>query len=222
MHGVGVQYCRSWKDIAQPSELDGAWPPSERTWTDVGCARVAEGSMSAPERDPARLTKRKGSPRVLAFAQWGDVSEYVLAPGGDFEEQGATWTLTGSAGAVEGNEPFHVGAPTDHLALSLPAHGSATTAQMCIGIEHRTLRLFAKASRRAGALRVEVLYAGRARTLGTIEAATGWAPSDVLPTIVNELAPAHGNAINVAFRFTPRGAADWTIDDVYVDPFRSR
>lgn len=162
------------------------------------------------------------TPTTTPFAQWGDVSEYVLAPGGDFEEQGATWTLTGNAGAVEGNEPFQVGAPTDHLALSLPARGSATTAQMCIGIEHRTLRLFAKATRHAGSLRVEVLYAGRARTLGTIDAATGWAPTDALPTIVNELAPAHGNAINVAFRFTPRGAADWTIDDVYVDPFRSR
>jgi hypothetical protein len=44
----------------------------------------------------------------------------------------------------------------------------------------------------------------------------------VLPTIVNELAPAHGNAINVAFRFTPRGAAGWTIDDVYVDPFKTK
>jgi hypothetical protein len=162
------------------------------------------------------------TPTTTPFAHWGDVSEYVLAPGGDFEEQGATWTLTGDASAVEDNEPFRVGAPTDHLALSLPARGSATTAQMCIGFEHRTLRLFAKASRPAGSLRVEVLYAGRARAIGTIDATTAWAPSDVLPTIANELAPAHGNAIDVAFRFTPHGAADWTIDDVYVDPFRSR
>jgi hypothetical protein len=40
--------------------------------------------------------------------------------------------------------------------------------------------------------------------------------------VVNELAPAHGNAIQVAFRFTPRGNASWSVDDVYVDPFRSR
>ena len=162
------------------------------------------------------------TPTTTPFAQWGDVSEYVLAPGGDFEEQGTTWTLTGNATTVQGNETFRVGAPTDHLALSLPARGSATTAKMCIGVEHRTLRLFAKASRRAGSLQVEVLYAGRARTIGTIDAATEWAPSDIMPTIVNELAPAQGNAIDVAFRFTPRGAASWTIDDVYVDPFRSR
>jgi len=38
----------------------------------------------------------------------------------------------------------------------------------------------------------------------------------------HKLAPQQGNAIQVAFRFTPRGSASWTIDDVYVDPYRSR
>jgi hypothetical protein len=162
------------------------------------------------------------TPTTTPFAPWGDVSEYVLAPGGDLEQRGSTWELTGGAGAVEGNEPFRVGAPADHLALGLPAGSSATTAQMCIGVEHRTLRFFSQASRRSGSLTVEVLYAGRSRTIGTIGAATAWAATDVLPMVVNELAPAQGNAIQVAFRFTPRGNASWSVDDVYVDPFRSR
>jgi hypothetical protein len=161
-------------------------------------------------------------PTTTPFAAWGDLAEYVPAPDGDIEEGAGSWTLTGKAGAVEGNEPFRVGAQTDHLSLGLAARSSATTDQMCIGIEHRTLRFFSKASKRSGSLKVEVLYAGRARTIGTIGASTTWAPTPVLPTIVNELAPAHGNAIDVAFRFTPRGSANWTIDDVYVDPFRSR
>ena len=185
---------------------------------------AACGLIAAPA-NAAATTPETGcpvTPTTTPFLQWGDASEYVLAPGGDFEEQGSTWTLDGDARAVEGNEPFQVGAPADHLSLSLPAKGSATTARMCIGVEHRTLRFFAKASRGSGSLRVEVIYAGRARTLGTIGAATAWAPTDVLPTVVNELAPAQGNAIDVAFRFTPRGSASWTIDDVYVDPFRSR
>jgi hypothetical protein len=162
------------------------------------------------------------TPTTTPFAPWGDVAQYVLAPGGDLEERGSTWALTGGAGPVEGNEPFRVGAPADHLALGLPAGSRATTAQMCIGIEHRTLRFFSKAGGRSGSLRVEVLFAGRARTIGTIAAATAWAPTDVLPMIVNELAPARGNAIQVAFRFAPRGNASWSVDDVYVDPFRSR
>ena len=183
---------------------------------------AACGLAAAPANAASPEAGCPVTPTTTPFAAWGDVSEYVLAPGGDFEEQGSTWTLAGDARAVEGNEPFRVGAPTDHLSLSLPARGSATTAQMCIGVEHRTLRFFAQASRRSGSLRVEVLYAGRARTIGTIDAATAWAPTDVLPTIVNDLAPAQGNAIDVAFRFTPLGSASWTIDDVYVDPFRSR
>jgi hypothetical protein len=183
---------------------------------------AACGLIAAPANAAAPEAGCPVTPTTTPFAPWGDVSEYVLAPGGDFEERGSTWTFAGDARAVEGNEPFQVGAPTDHLSLSLPARGSATTAQMCIGVEHRTLRFFAQASGRSGSLRVEVVYAGHARTIGTIDAATAWAPTDVLPTIVNELAPAQGNAIDVAFRFTPRGSASWTIDDVYVDPFRSR
>jgi hypothetical protein len=185
---------------------------------------AACGLMAAPANAATTAADAgcPAKPTTTPFAPWGDLADYVLAPGGDLEEGGATWTLEGRAGAVEGNEPFRVGAPTDHLSLGLAAGGSATTAQMCIGIEHRTLRFFTRAGKGKGALKVEVLYDGRARTLGTIDASTAWAPTAVLPTIVNELAPARGNAIQVAFRFTPRGNASWSIDDVYVDPFRSR
>lgn len=166
-------------------------------------------------------------PTVQPFAPWQDLAAYVLAPGGDLEQNRSTWTLAGGAAAVEGNEPFQVGAATDHTSLSLPAGSSATTDQMCIGIEHKTMRFFAKANTSSGSLRVEALLAGRrgrtrAVSIGTIQAGTSWAPTAELPMIVNKLAPQQGNAIQVAFRFTPRGSASWTIDDVYVDPYRSR
>jgi len=98
---------------------------------------------------------------------------------------------------------------------------------MCIGIEHRTLRFFTKASKRRGSLRVEVLFSGRGGakrsvTIGRIAPGREWAPTKILPMIVNKLAPRRGNALQVAFRFTPRGNAAWSIDDVYVDPFRMR
>jgi hypothetical protein len=185
----------------------------------AACGLVAAPATAAT---PGATAGCPVTPSTTPFAAWGDVAEYVPAPGGNLEERAATWTLTGKAGAVEGNEPFRVGAPSDHLSLGLAAGSSATTAKMCIGVEHRTLRFFSKASKRTGSLKVEVLFGGRARTIGTIGAATAWAPTEVLPMLVNELAPAHGNAIDVAFRFTPRGNASWTIDDVYVDPFRSR
>lgn len=189
----------------------------------AACVLIAAPAQAAPTAAPGCPV----TPTVQPFAPWQDLAAYVLAPGGDLEETRSTWMLAGGAATVEGNEPFHVGAATDDTSLSLPAGSSATTDQMCIGIEHRTMRFFAKARRSSGSLRVEVLLAGRngstrAVSIGTIEAGTGWAPTAELPMIVNELAPQHGNALQVAFRFTPRGSAGWTIDDVYVDPYRSR
>jgi len=39
--------------------------------------------------------------------------------------------------------------------------------------------------------------------------------------IVNRLASLNDNAIDVSFRFRPIGDAVWSIDDVYVDPYRT-
>jgi hypothetical protein len=220
--GVDV-HPRSGIPLVQPRK--GPLVLSLRTTRRATVACIAACGLVTAPANAATTPGDAGCPVVpttTPFAPWGDEAQYLLAPGGDVEEHGATWALTGGARAVEGSEPFGVGAAGDHVALGLPAGSSATTARMCIGVEHRTLRFFAAASRRSGSLKVEVLYAGRARTVGTIGAATAWAPTDALPMVVNELAPAQGNAIQVALRFTPRGNASWSVDDVYVDPFRSR
>ena len=161
------------------------------------------------------------------FMQWGDAADYQLAPGGDVEDAGASWSLSGGAGAAEGNESFMVTSPTDHMSLRLPASSSATTKRMCIGAEHPSFRFFAK--RDGGAaysrLLVEVVFAdasGRQRSIpvGLVQSSANWAPTKPLPTIVNRLASADTNTIDVSFRFRPQGSGTWSIDDVYVDPMR--
>jgi hypothetical protein len=97
---------------------------------------------------------------------------------------------------------------------------------MCIGLEHRTMRFFATAPA-SGELAVQALYRerdGRLRavTLGNVRGRGAWAPSEILPMRVNEKAPQFGNALAVSLRFAPRGPGAWRIDDVYVDPYRSR
>ena len=163
------------------------------------------------------------------FAPWGDLADYQLAPGGDVEDGGASWSLTGGADAVEGNESFNVTSAADHLALRLPGSSSATTARMCIGIESPSYRLFVKRSGGSSASRLaaEVVYddaAGNEVVVpsGTIAADEEWMPSPSLPTVVNVLAPAQGNAIDVSLRFTAVGGGVWSIDDVYVDPYWGR
>ena len=163
------------------------------------------------------------------FLTWGDSADYQLAPGGDVEDGGTSWSLTGGADAAEGNETFNVMSAADHLSLRLPGSSSATTARMCIGIESPSYRLFVKRSGGSSSSRLvaEVVYddaAGNEVVVpsGTISADEDWMPSPSLPTVVNVLAPAQGNAIDMSLRFTATGGGVWSIDDVYVDPFYGR
>ncbi len=48
-----------------------------------------------------------------------------------------------------------------------------------------------------------------------------WAPSEILPMRVNELAE-DGAGLSVSLRFTAKGKSTWTIDDVYVDPYKMK
>ena len=168
-------------------------------------------------------------PTSSPFAPWGDNAAYQLAPDGDMEDAAARWTLRGGAATQEGNETFMVTSPTDHRSLRMPAGSSATTARMCIGVEHTSFRFFVKRTSGSALSRmvVDVVVVdpwGRERSLpvALVSGSSAWAPTAQLPTIVNLLAPLSSNSIDVSFRFRPMGDAVWSIDDVYVDPYRTR
>jgi hypothetical protein len=161
------------------------------------------------------------------FLPWVDPMNYVLAPAGTLEGDTSAWSLTGDAAVASGNEPFYVHGAGESASLDLPAGSSATTRAMCVGLDHPTLRFFARNRGAARAsLRVEVLFedatgAERSLTIGAVPGtAQGWQPSAPFPIVANLLPLLPGELTAVAFRFTPQGG-DWTIDDVYVDPRRS-
>jgi hypothetical protein len=194
----------------------------------VALAAVAltAGPASAASAAPAAPAGCPDVPTVQPFTAWQDDADYLLAPDGDIEAGAAGWALEDGAHAVEGNEAFAVGGPADHRSLELPAGASATTAPMCIGQEHKTMRFFARSAGR-GALTVEALYSkrnGKAKsvTLGAVRADDAWAATDALPMRVNEIAGDYDNAMSVSLRFTVRGNASWQIDDVYVDPYKMK
>lgn len=171
----------------------------------------------------ARAPQPGGCPDVAVsqpFSPWADSADYFLAPDGDFERDG--WALRGRADVVRGNSPFGSGARS----LLLEAGGAATSAPFCIGVEHRTMRFFARAAT-SSSLDVDVLYIdarGRSRSerIGELSGAGRWAPTDVVPMIVNALAADRGNAMMVQLRLAPHGSGAWSVDDVFVDPYRSR
>jgi hypothetical protein len=161
------------------------------------------------------------------FLRWADPASYVLAPSGTFEQDTSSWALGGNASVVSGNEPFFVHAEGESSSLSLPPGSSATSASMCVGLEHPTLRVVAR--NRGGllsTLHVEVLFedaAGgiHALPIGELLGGSAWRPSILMPVVANLLPLLPGEQTAVAFRFST-GGGNWQIDDVYVDPYRSR
>ena len=156
------------------------------------------------------------------FLPWADVANYVLAPGGELESAPAGWRL-GAASVVDGNEPWKVRDARDSHALAIPAGDSVTTASMCVGIEHPTLRFFARGGGGLDTLRVEVLFEDalgqvHSTTIGAVTP-TQWAPTAPFPVVANLLPLLPGEHTAVAFRFTSVGTGAWTVDDVYDDPY---
>ncbi len=158
------------------------------------------------------------------FAPWLDPAQYVPAPGGD-AESAAGWTLSGGAAIAAGNEPWFVHGASDSHDLSLPAGASATTATMCVGIEHPTVRFFSRGSGASSSLHVDVRFEtadGSVLTMPVGVVGPGsWAPSPVFPLAVSLLPLLPGDHTPVQFRFTAVGGG-FDVDDVHVDPWGRR
>jgi hypothetical protein len=164
------------------------------------------------------------------FAPWADFANYTPVPGGSFEAGAPAWTLTGGAKVVSGNESFGVRSKSDSRSLSIPQGSTATSRSICVGLGEPTLRWFQKQSggllglgSLTSAMTVEVLFEDSlgqtlALPIGAGALNSGWAPS--LPAVVtaNLLPLLPGQKTAVAFRFRAL-TGNWTIDDVYVDPY---
>jgi hypothetical protein len=151
----------------------------------------------------ARADDCSGQMLDRTFLPWADPALYTPVPEG--------WTLAGGAAVVSGNEPFLAG----DSSLSLPAGASGTTAPLCIGLGHPTVRFFARnTGNPLSQLRVSAVAGGAELPIGLISAGREWAPSPPLLLAANLL-----GADSVAFRFSADGGS-WSVDDVYVDPYR--
>lgn len=161
------------------------------------------------------------------FLPWWDIANYTALSGGDFEGAGDGWSMTGGAALAGGNESFDVGGTDDARSLSLPAGASATSPAICVGLSHPTIRFFNK--RQSGgwlslaSVRVDVLFetsTGSVASLPIGFAGSGgsWQPTSQMLVVANLLPLLPGEQTPVAFRFTAQGA-DFSVDDVWVDPY---
>jgi hypothetical protein len=185
----------------------------------VGAPSASAGLLvkSAPDCSPKATTK--------AFAGVdGDRTDYWLAPGGDFEAGSQPWSLNGKASVVSGNEPWKISGSGDSRSLRLPPGASAVSPVMCVGIEHPTMRLFAKNNQALlSTLSVSVIFEtslGLKAELpvGVLLPHGQWKPSPKLIVLANLLPLLPGDHTPVQFRFTSVGLGTWSVDDFYVDP----
>jgi hypothetical protein len=178
-------------------------------------ALAAAGGGGCPERETQQ-----------AFGQFGDRSNYVLAPNGAFEDSGV-WSLS-RAERVNDNETFYVHSPRDRRALAIGAGGSATSARICVEITDPAMRFFVKKLGTSdSSLRVDVLFedltgSSRSVRIATIGGGDAWQPTPKIVVLANVLALPPDGTLDVRFRMSvPEGTEDmWRIDDVYVDPYR--
>jgi hypothetical protein len=181
---------------------------------------ILPGLLSTPDR-PASCDDTTSQP----FADWGDTSDYVLVPGGDFESGAAGWTLSGGAAVTPGNEPFRVGGTGDRRSLSLPAGSAVTTPPMCFAPGDLKLRFFAVSTgSSASYLQVRVVVKSALGILsildgGTMSTNSVWVPSPQLKLYLTNVTSLISTDA-ISFRFVPAGSASWRIDDVYLDPFK--
>ena len=163
-----------------------------------------------------------------AFAPFGDSHSYTLVPNGGLERGATGWHLDGSARVVSGNEPWKVSG-NGHYSLDLPSGSSAVTPSLCVGLEHPTVRFFARRTR-GGLLNLSTLAVSAVVHLnggGTLDVPVGvvlgdgtWKPTPAYLYLGNVLSVLASDSTPMSFRFTPLLGGEWQIDDVYVDPLR--
>ncbi len=171
----------------------------------------------------ATTTDCPDRPTSQPFSAWGDLNDYVLAPDGGVENGAGEWVLGSGSSIVAGNEPFYLRAAGDSHSIQVNNGSTATTATMCIGQEHPTMRFMARnigsSSSKLWVQAAVETARGRELSLpiGIERGNAAWEPSTAMRLWVNYLNLEPGTYTPIEFSFTAQGGS-WLVDDVFVDP----
>src|SRR5690242_5282337 len=111
----------------------------------AAAAVVATCAFAAPAHAGVLTTTATNcddSALTQPFARYGDRASYKSV--GSFEGGTGGWVLNGGAKVVAGNESAYVGGAGDAKSLLLPSGASATTPEVCVGLDEPTLRFFTR------------------------------------------------------------------------------
>ena len=209
----------------------------------TGIAMVGLPVVAAP---PAHAVDAC-STRTLSqpFSRWGDLNQYFPVNNGTFESGTSGWTLGSGASRVAENEPWKVAGSGDY-SLKIPSGSSVSTPVMCLTADEDSTRFFYKSPGLNATLTATIVATATsvtttssakrsfAGTPGTSvssasnsftisfplasSAASGWqvSPQIKLPNLSGLT-----GTYNVQIKLTAQGGP-WQIDDIYVDPSRTR
>jgi hypothetical protein len=188
----------------------------------VRLARTAVAAALAAAVLPAAASAAECPPQATSkpFAPLGDLGDYFLAPGGDFEGT-TTWALGAGATVRAADKPIDFAGAR---VLDLAPGASATSPEVCVDTLMPHLRFGTRALDEDDRLRVEAVDAGSgaATTLGVLDGddfEEGWWVTPEV-ALAGRLDLAAGSR-TVRLRLTAlRGR--WLSDGVYVDPLVKR
>ncbi|MDX6592364.1 MAG: hypothetical protein QOJ13_1560 [Gaiellales bacterium] len=220
--------------IAAPSAgSDGKLGPTMRVRTFI-TSIIAISAMCTLSAAPAHADTTgacAGASLSQPFLPWHDPGYYRLAPGGAFESRRSGWSLDGETRLVGDNKPFTVNGAADERALYLGEYGSATSPSICLAAQDPTLRFFVRNTGSfLSALEISINFTDAFGTrqslpITLVLSDADWQPTLPIPIALNLLSVPllSDGSTDVSLVFTPVGpGGEWTIDDVYVDPFKTK
>jgi hypothetical protein len=207
------------------------------TWTGlltaallVTCApaALAEGEDSAGLTDETVTVAETAASRDTCrdpdlfnpLSAFGDVRDYFVAPGGDFEGGNDGWTLDGGAAIVGGGGGVAGGGGN---ALRLPPGSQAASPAFCVDLNYPTFRFFAaQLAQKGGSLKVDVIYPqlpkGNVHGAGDMHSNPHWGLSKDFK-LEPQRAGKKAGWRKVAIRFrADANEGDWRVDDILIDP----
>jgi hypothetical protein len=181
-------------------------------------AAIASFAVAAPAS--AASSGCSAPPVGKAFLPWGDLNDYFLAQGGDFESTSG-WTFSGGAKLVSGSEPFAATGKAGKASLSMPTGSVALSPMLCLTPDNPSIRFFAKVAQgRAASLRGEAVVTkptSQVIGLGTVDGTLLWAAAKPMASGVNDILWDADKKVSLRIRFTA-DSGSWQIDDLFVDP----
>ena len=161
------------------------------------------------------------------FIPWGDYNEYFPGPGGLFEVSSLPWMITGNAMTTFENEPWRINGATDMASLLIFPNSLAVSVPFCVQTKEDAIRLFVKRPGFPGAalqVRVTALNLGQVASNSVVIEGSSWGWKLSPRIAIPDLRDTNGDGQQIVFIevFPINSQTSWQIDDLMVDPIRTK